>query len=365
MKKEFKMFANWCEQPNPEVGEVLSSPATYRDHEDNSRIQFFNQLNNLLVQTDEHPLNVTLSHNFSSNSAINIERDKISEAINFNFLQIKTGSFGSSEVVLENLLINHLQIHGPVEKSPVTIKNCNIKKVTLISNASVCIKNSQIGTMEMINESAIGYLKVENGCILNFDCPTPGAKNPFNGPIIFKKVFLPKNTNDYLLKDAQPYRNIRHFLREIENNQMSNFVHSAEMAVERENEPVVNKLVSYFYQGISDYGSSWFRPLVWLITLTLLSAVLIYGFDGAQVRTDISYQGWHAEFVGKDDCAKFKRSLYLSAQSTYNLFSLFRNQAIILPSNGLVAFLTWLQTIFSIIIITLMIFAIRRRFKIN
>ena len=146
---------------------------------------------------------------------------------------------------------------------------------------------------------------------------------------------------------------------------MSNFVHSAEMAVERENEPWANKLVSYFYQGISDYGSSWFRPLLWLISLTLISTVFIYCFDGAQVRTDIVYAGWQSELVGYSDSAKLRRSLYLSAQSTYNLFSLFRSQAIILPSNGLVAFLTWLQTVLSIIIITLMIFAIRRRFKIQ
>ena len=365
MTKEFKKFTAWCKQPNPKQKTKLSLPSVEENDDHQIQEKFFNQLNNLLAQTGGHPFDIALAQEYKSNSNVSIKRDEISEEININHLFINTGRFNNSNILLENLSINVLEIHGPVEKRLVIIENCEIKELQLKSNTSVSVKNSMIGTVEMYNESVIRYLKVENGCILNFDCPTPGKTNPINGPVIFKNVFLPKNTRDYLLKDAQPYRNLRHFLREIENNQMSNFIHSAEMAVERENEPFVNKLVSYFYQGISDYGSSWFRPLVWLIALTLLSTAFIFCFDGAQVRPDISYEGWQSELVGNNDCAKLKRSLYLSAQSTYNLFSLFRSQAIILPSNGLVAFLTWLQTIFSIIIIALMIFAIRRRFKIQ
>lgn len=366
MTKEFQAFSTWCDKPNPVSKEEYSLPQVTSN--DNPRVQdeFISQVNDFLTQPSRQPFTVYLENRFESNSTVSIRRDEVSEETNIDHLSIDKDNAVEPNVIFENLSISVLQIRGTgINKVPITIENCKIKELILRPNSSVCINNSKIGTLVLRNESVIRYLKVENGCILNVDCPTPGKENPINGPVIFKNVFLPKNTQNYLLKDAQPYRNLRHYLREIENNQMSNFVHSAEMAVERENEPWANKLVSYFYQGISDFGSSWFRPFLWLISLTLFSAILLFCFDGAEVRTEIKYEGWQSELVGDDGVSKFKRSLYLSAQSTYNLFSLFRSQAIILPSNGVVAFLTWLQTVFSIIIITLMIFAIRRRFKIQ
>ncbi len=368
--KDFKKFATWCQKPNPESKSELSSHDYFiferkRGTDDSQiHVRLIDKLNSLLAQTDNHPLSATLVDRLNFDTDVFITRESLSEKVNLTSLQIDASRFNN--LLLKNLSIGGLHVSDSSDSGKlITIENCKIKSLSLRGNTKVFIRNTKIGTLRLKDANSVKFLKVVKGCILDFDCFTPGRENPFNGSVTLQKVFLPKNTRDYLLKDAQPYRNLRHYLQKIENTQMSNLIHSAEMAVERENEPFANKFVSYLYQWISDFGSSWFRPFLWFLLLTAFSCVLLYWFDGAQLRAGATHEGWHAELIGDTNVAKFKRSLYLSVQSTYNLFGLFSNRTVILPSNSWVAVLTWLQSIFSIIIITLMIFAIRRRFKIQ
>ena len=193
MTKEFKAFSTWCEQPNPMSKGKYSLPQVTAKDSPQIQDELIYQVNNLLTQTDEQPFDIELKERLKSNSNISIKRDKVSEEININRLSISTDNSGKPNVSLENLSINVLNIHSASSnKVPVTIEDCEIKELSLTSNASVCIKNSKIGILKVYNESAIRYLKVENGCILNIDCPTPGKENPLNGPILFKNVFLPK-----------------------------------------------------------------------------------------------------------------------------------------------------------------------------
>lgn len=230
----------------------------------------------------------------------------------------------------------------------------------------------------MLKECSIGqvvftdvsHLQVENGFILDFDCPIPGKPSPFTGSISFNNVFIPRDTKNYLLSGPQPYRNIRHHLKSIENGQLANFFHSAELAVERENDTPFNKLISHMYEKLSDFGASALRPIIWWFVIGFISTLLIYNVDGAvNAFSDESgrYVGWRSIFKSNDHIVwnDFYRSTYLSFQTMLNPLGVLGIKSLVIPAYGWLVTYLLFQGLLSAALIALMVFAIRRRFKIS
>jgi len=123
------------------------------------------------------------------------------------------------------------------------LNNCNIGVLQVQSdrNAEIRMQKSNVGTLR-IARSSIGYYGMQGGSLLNVACPFAGPDNPFTGNVSFTgDVFFPRERNTYILPDAQPYRNMRYHLRSLENAQAANLIHSAELAVERENDSWMNQ----------------------------------------------------------------------------------------------------------------------------
>lgn len=213
----------------------------------------------------------------------------------------------------------------------------------------------------------VHQLHMKSGCVLNFKCAVPGSTNPFTGSISFKNVFFPKNRKEYLLEGPQPYRNIRHHLRNIENGMMANLFHSAELAVEREDDKPTDKIISYAYELFSDFGSSAGRAIGSWFFLGFLVTFILFVSDGAiQAFTEATkYPGWKSFLINYADCWQndLRRSFYLSFQNMLNPLSLFGIKILLVAKNGWLAIILAIQGLLSAILIALMIFAIRRRFK--
>lgn len=287
------------------------------------------------------------------------------EAASINTLHIG-GQPPNCELVFHHIKINMCNIYwsGHTKLTdPVVFENCDFVKLTLNTDARVCLKNCKIGTLEI---TKVHQIHMEGGCVLNIQVAAPGNSNPLTGSVNFSNTFFPRNKFEYLLASAQPYRNMRHHLRAIENGHMANLFHSAELAVERADDSLLNKCISYAYEWLSDFGSSALRPLLWWLALYTCTVAVIFYSDGAVkgFENNDNFQGWREALIGNTPYySDLLRANYLSLRSMINPLGLFGMKELIIPAHG------WLVTTLSFIglmsvsLITLFILAIRRRFK--
>jgi len=252
-------------------------------------------------------------------------------------------------------------VHGSNE--PVFIDNCEIGTLNLTSQAKAVIRNTKIGTL-IIKQARL--IDMEGGCVLNIDIDAPGSTDPLTGSVDFVNTFFPRNRKNYLLPGPQPYRNMRHHLRAIENGQMANLFHSNELAVERERDTGMNKFLSYAYQALSDFGSSAFRPIVWWFVIGAFSAIVIFSTNGATPTFGADkYPGWKAMLFADscDSSTNAVKATYLSFSTMLNPLGLMGHRALLVPSTGGIFIMLVFQALLSAILIALIILAIRRRFK--
>jgi hypothetical protein len=248
--------------------------------------------------------------------------------------------------------------------------NCNIAHLWLnAQNASAQLRldQSNLGTLQLVPGS-LSHFEMRGGSLLNVTCPPPNGGNPFTGTVSFTNdVFFPRRRNIYILPGPQPYRNMRYHLRSLENAQMANLIHSAELAVEREDDSRMNRILSHLYEWMSDFGSSALRPLVWQGVLFVLSFSLILCSDGA-VHTSQDPKsellGWQQALIDPRWGACV-RAAYLALQPLVNPIGIFGPRSLLVPR--FLWLTVWLSVagILGIVLLALFIFAIRRRFKIQ
>jgi len=273
---------------------------------------------------------------------------------------------GSITLTLSGLSIKTLDIRG--HGVQIRANNCAIGELIVSAqgvNAEIRLNQCSVGTLRVV-PGALGHYEMRGGCLLNVACPPPGPSNPFTGTVSFTKdVFFPRRRNMYILAGPQPYRNMRYHLRRLENAQMANLIHSAELAVEREDDSLMNRILSHLYEWMSDFGSSALRPLVWQGVLFVLSFSLILYSDGAvQASRDTEFVGWQQVLIDPrwGACA---RAAYLAVQPLVNPIGIFGPKSVLIPRSAWLA--VWLSVagILGIVLLALFIFAIRRRFKIQ
>jgi len=281
------------------------------------------------------------------------------------YIQSLALNVASITVTLSNVSVKELFVGA--EKVNLHLNNCNIGLLRVQDHrkAEIRVHESNIGTLNVRGDS-IGYYEMKGGSLLNVVCPAPKSDNPFTGTVSFTpNVFFPRKRGTYILPGPQPYRNLRYHLRALENVQMANLIHSAELAVERKDDPWTNKVLSWFYEMMSDFGSSALRSILWLVLLYLLSAWAILWSDGAVSAAPTSELiGWQQALVdplwGEE-----ARSLYLAFQPLVNPIGIFGPKSLLIPRYPLLALGLSLQGLLSLILLALLIFAIRRRFKIQ
>lgn len=365
-KGNYHQFNEWCRTKEfPSGGSAFKTANRFggqvpTEDEFKATVKEFNGLlcagviqsanfNGHLPATGSYKLENTDASEVSLVNALQIAPHAVNCELTFNLLRINTCyiSWGSHSKLTD----------------PIIFENCEFVTLTLNSNARVCLKNCKIGTLEITEAHQI---HMEGGCVLNIQVAAPGNSNPLTGSVNFSNTFFPRNKFEYLLASAQPYRNMRHHLRAIENGHMANLFHSAELAVERADDSLLNKTISYAYEWLSDFGSSALRPLLWWLALYLCTVVVIFYFDGAvrAFKIDDNYQGWRKALIDNTPYySDFLRANYLSLRSMINPLGLFGMRELIIPAHGwLVTALSFIG-LMSVTLITLFILAIRRRFK--
>lgn len=248
------------------------------------------------------------------------------------------------------------------------LENCKIKNLLFSTGGAdtetkILIHNTEIFCIDM-NMNSISDIKIINCTVFNIYCPTTYQENPFIGSVSLSGNFFPKSTKDFPLKNAQAYRNLRAHLLALQNTVAADKFHALEQAVERETDTLFNRIVSYVYEGLSDFGGSILRPVVWLLLLTVASVLLIVIIDGAVRGLDLSvYQGWRAGLLENDTWGRVARAFTLGTQPLYNPLGIFGAKTLLVARSGWIAFWLSFQAFFSAVLVALTILSVRRRFK--
>ena len=269
-------------------------------------------------------------------------------------------------LILKNLRIWSVSIDwggNTMKTEPIRFENCDIANLHLNSDSRVALVDSKVGNLN-INQAHQIHMK--GGCVLNIQIPAPGNTTPLTGSVLFAETFFPRKRGLYLLPGAQPYRNMRHHLRTIENGHMADLFHSAELAVERQDDTFINRMLSHAYELFSDFGSSALRPLLWWLLLFVLTVAIIFHADGAVQAfvSDDYYQGWRSSLLDSNAWyADLLRSGYLAFRSMINPLGLFGVRELLAPATGWLVIYLSFAGLLSVVLITLFVLAVRRRFK--
>ena len=366
-----KEFVKWCQQDREDPKIKLSLQKHYSERD--KSIQNFERLCDEYI--DQINKYISIGEHISANlddinQPLPAKTYKIKNAAPTDKTNIEVLHYSGrydTGLVIEGISVKDFILSGQNLTKPVMIRKCKIARLQMSpkGQAKVAIEDTSIGTL-IIHPHSVKYLDMKGGCILDIDCPPPEEQNPFIGSVTLSpRVFLPRESKKYLIQGPQPYRNVRSHLRSLENSQMANLFHSAELAVERESDTRINRVLSRLYQCFSDFGSSALRPVLWLLGVFVVSAVIIFLSNGAMPAfTETNYYiGWRSVLLQKDICGQFVRAIHLAFQPIFNPLGIFSIRTYLVPSNGWIVTLLLIQGFFSVIWIALTIFAIRRRFK--
>ncbi len=265
-------------------------------------------------------------------------------------------------LTLDTFYISTLHIQATQR---ITIKNSRIGTVIISpGGASVDLQNTYIGKVQLFQES-LKHLNMHGGGISELDIPPPQSQNPFTGPVWFSGAWFP--IDKHSLDRAQPYRNMRYHLRDLENVRMADLFHALELRAERQQETWTNKIISYVYDMFSDFGASILRPILWLILLGISVSYILIAWDGAVPTRalELSAVGWQTALLDDDIFLQIYRGSYLSFYSIIHPLGLFGGQPLLVASTKCLSILLIFEGIFAATLVALTIFALRRRFKLQ
>lgn len=254
--------------------------------------------------------------------------------------------------------IDLLRISG---NATLLLDECAIRELDI--NAAphdVLLRNCRIGTLRL-RENSLNTFELIGGGVRRIYAPTPGEKSPFTGSVEIRNVNLSS-----AFENAQPYRNLRHHLTGLHNYEAASVFHAAEMQAEVRRQSWVDRCISYIYRGISNYGASSARPLLLFAIFVSVNFVFLLCVDGVATTGEVSEaEGWRYYMYGLDKKAQLLRAGVFSLSQTFNPLGIFGTRLLLSAKTPLIALVSSLLGIGSALSLTLSIFAIRRRFRLD
>jgi hypothetical protein len=274
-------------------------------------------------------------------------------------------------LTLKDLFVTRIKLdcrHGPII---LDLNNCTISNIDIVGSlgapntACLQITNSRIGQI-IARPKSIENLSITGGTVLNIITPPPGAENPFIGEVSFSNVFFPRTSKYMRTNGPQLYRNLCYHLMDLHNEKNANIVHSAELAIERESDSPFNKFISFVYETLSDFGNSTLRPVFCFMLFSLFAISFITYFDGSLPgQSQSNYIGWQKILLEDNLDGKIARAIVLTGQQILNPLGLLGHKGLTVARNGWILAISIIYSLLSLILITLFIFAVRRRFKLH
>lgn len=365
-KAPSKTFVEWCREkttPPDHSFDLISFEKHCRsqnvDWSAQQEKEFFDEISNQLQA--EKSVSVVLNRHISA-QAYRIEG--LGRGYKGCLVLLETGGNPvGGTLTLEGVTARRITL--TTSRIHVDIKSCDIASLFVghRCDVSLTLQDSNIGTLELEDGQCVAYFDMRDGSILNIVCEPAGQANPFTGPVSLREVFLPRASINDFLKGPQPYRNLRSHFLSLGNVQAASLVNAAELAVEREEEGSQTlKAMSVLYQVFSDFGLSAFRPIAWLFALFLVSAVVTFTYDGA-VLVDKSPPGWYSILEEQGWTGRIAQAIVMAWQPVTNPLGIRGSGTLLVPDYPLLAIWLEIQSVLSLTLIALFVFALRRRLK--
>lgn len=370
-KKDYSDFINWC-LTNDKKATVFTTRELARGNNDAKWLKPINESLDTKIKSDNGKIKIKLNNKIRSIEDLIIDGNHQSFENYIDELDIYQHTDG--HIYINNLNAKYVEINfSQIESILVRVKinNSNIHALRIIRDEminfryEIDIVNTNIGNLA-VNSDAIRDFSMQSGCLLNMDCPRPGENNPFSGNVNFKNVFFQTKRMEYFLRGAQGYRNMRHHMVSLENSQMGNLFHTLQLQVEKYDDDKSTNFVSNLYWLFSDYGRSISRPVGWIFGAIFLTFIISFFTNGSALsHSESFYTGWRQLLVGDGTKENLARSFILAIQSSVNVLGFFGIKGLLVPKGLFFAIWTLLQSFLTVIWIALVVFAIRRRFKIQ
>ncbi len=211
---------------------------------------FEEYLNEWAIRLAKGPTTLPLSH-FSEGQRAAL-RAALSKANRFGLYLPNDAS-----LELEGKLLTRVNIRG---SGSLILQNCAVQELSLggrDGHATLELSNCWVGVF-ILSERSVNYLNARDGGVERIIAPLPNKNNPFDGTVSISNVSFSTRP-----ENAQGYRNLRHHLLAIHNQEAASIFHSAEMRTLYQQQGKLDQVFNLIYRAFSDYGNSTARPLFW------------------------------------------------------------------------------------------------------
>ena len=209
------------------------------------------------------------------------------------------------------------------------------------------------------------HLEIQRSFVSDIQCPDPKGPNPIQGDVVIKDLVLPNKREHILSGSPQGIRSMKSHLLSLQNVQAARYFHSAEMRLDREADDRLNKIISYFYDYFSDYGSSLWRPVVWIVGSIVVMGMITFWNDSYLLAFSAKeYVGAYSWLVGSELVNRLARACYMATQPLQNPLGIWAGKMLLIPKHVSISIWLVVQALFNIVWIALFVVALRRRFKI-
>lgn len=240
-------------------------------------------------------------------------------------------------------------------KKKLALRGCYVGTLSVSGDGhELVLSDCYIGSLQ-VQANVLVSLTMENCVVLAISLPNG---NPFAGSIILKNVWLPREGNTL---NVQMLRNARACLIERHNQLAAGVFHSAELALDRKNEPFWSRVFSYIYEVGCDFGNSISRPVKWFGFSIAAMMWVVLRFDCVQ-PTDIAQVAgtWHADLA----TLPLLRAFVYAVQSVFNPLGVLSKTLLVATTWYWSLMLTTLSLI-GTTALGFVVIGLRRRFKLE
>lgn len=258
---------------------------------------------------------------------------------------------------VENKLIQRLNIQGG---NKLKLRNCTIKEIdcreTERASSSLVLINCWVGYLR-IGSRSLNYFEMRGGGVRRLRTPLPNEDNPFVGSV----TVAPSVAFSPDLENAQAFRNLRHHLMAMHNQEAASVFHSAEMRTLFKQQSRLDKVFNVLYRGISDYGNSTGRPLIWFSIFALINFMVMVLSNGAVSTSQV--EGWQRALLTTDCTGNILRSATITFIQILNPLGVFGLRHLVVAKSMPLAASNAILCFAATVSLGFFIFALRRRFR--
>lgn len=298
----------------------------------------------------------------------NIHNQKLTPHIRTIYLESPGKLISFDGIRIENLTVSG-NFNGALIINNCKIKSLNIREYYGQTNRHIMISDTWINTFRLESNCAKD-VQIVNGGIKGFLAPLPTSRSPIIGDFSLKGLpIMGFEEGLNLVGSIQHFRNLRLHLKGLENSNAEHYLFAIEKRIERSEEKYPIKAISYLYDLFAFYGERPLRSIYWLLGIIAFSAVFFATFQLSAVPyscvvNEEDLVGWKLLLCEPGMLGDLVRGLSLSIQNVFNPAGIFR-ESLVTASNFPTLIFSIFQSLFSIILLAIGVFGLRKKFKMN